>query len=129
MQGLLKRTPRGRGGYIGGMDPSRAGGGTDGGHIVQRRLRFMPARDNGRKEPLFDLIRSLTKAEKRNFKLYATRQGDANAKFIVLFDAMEAMVSTTNKTDETVRHYQKPDSQYKSPPIQADIGECEAYRC
>ncbi|MCX4359508.1 MAG: hypothetical protein OSJ22_07735 [Rikenellaceae bacterium] len=73
------------------MDPSRAGGGTDGGHIVQRRLRFMPAQDNGRKEPLFDLIRSLTKAEKRNFKLYATRQGDANAKFIVLFDAMEAM--------------------------------------
>ena len=47
--------------------------------------------DNGRKEPLFDLIRSLTKAEKRNFKLYATRQGDPDAKFIVLFDAMDGM--------------------------------------
>ncbi len=47
--------------------------------------------DSVKKEPLFGLIKSLTKAEKRNFKLYATRQGDANAKFIVLFDAIEAM--------------------------------------
>lgn len=51
----------------------------------------MSGQESLRKEPLFDLVKSLTKAEKRNFKLYATRQGDANAKFIVLFDAIDGM--------------------------------------
>jgi len=41
---------------------------------------------------LFDLIHSLTKAEKRSFKLYAKRSGDRqSAKFVLLFDIMERM--------------------------------------
>ncbi len=46
----------------------------------------------GRKEePLWSLIRSMSKAEKRNFKLYATRlSGNDDAKFIALFDHMES---------------------------------------
>ena len=40
-----------------------------------------------RRESVFDLIRSMSKAEKRNFKLYAARQGDPReSKFIILFD-------------------------------------------
>lgn len=45
-----------------------------------------------RQDALFDLIKKLSKAEKRNFKLYATRQaGYADAKFIVLFDVLDSM--------------------------------------
>lgn len=45
---------------------------------------------NIKQEPLFDLIKSMSKAEKRNFKLYATRlQGNQNAKFIQLFDTID----------------------------------------
>ena len=41
---------------------------------------------------LFKLIKSLTKAEKRNFRLYATRnQDDNNMLFIQLFDALDKM--------------------------------------
>lgn len=41
---------------------------------------------------LFDLIHSLTKSEKRSFKLFANRSGDAgSAKYIRLFDVMEKM--------------------------------------
>jgi hypothetical protein len=41
---------------------------------------------------LFDLIHSLTKSEKRSFKLYAKRSGDtSSAKFVRLFDIMERM--------------------------------------
>lgn len=51
-----------------------------------------------KKDALFDLIRSLTKAEKRNFKLYATRQtGNADAKFIALFDTIDSL----SEYDET----------------------------
>lgn len=47
-----------------------------------------------RKESVFELIRSMSKSEKRNFKLYATRQGDArDSKFITLFDCMDCMES------------------------------------
>ena len=50
-----------------------------------------------KQEPLFDLIKSLSKAEKRNFKLYATRtSGNHEAKFIQLFDAMDSL----NEYDE-----------------------------
>ena len=46
-----------------------------------------------KQDNLLDLIKSLSKAEKRNFKLYATRQtGNQEAKFIQLFDAMESMI-------------------------------------
>lgn len=45
-----------------------------------------------KQDPLFDLIKSLSKAEKRNFKLYALRQsGNADAKFVSLFDAMDGL--------------------------------------
>ncbi|MFA5668546.1 MAG: hypothetical protein WC967_04825 [Balneolaceae bacterium] len=38
---------------------------------------------------LFQLIKSLTKAEKRGFKIYATRTNSHDAKFIQLFDAID----------------------------------------
>jgi hypothetical protein len=43
---------------------------------------------------LFALIRSLTKAEKRNFRLYAKRiQGEGDLKFLQLFDVLEKQIS------------------------------------
>ena len=37
-----------------------------------------------KQEPVFELIRSMSKAEKRNFKLYATRlAGNQEAKFLI----------------------------------------------
>lgn len=53
----------------------------------------------GDTDPLYQLIKSLTKAEKRNFKLYANRinpQGDV--KFIKLFDVIDQL----NDYDERV---------------------------
>ncbi len=38
---------------------------------------------------LYQLIKSLTKAEKRAFKIYATRNSSPDAKFIKLFDAVD----------------------------------------
>ena len=38
---------------------------------------------------LFQLIRSLSKAEKRSFKIYAMRNSSEEAKFIQLFDAID----------------------------------------
>jgi tetratricopeptide (TPR) repeat protein len=38
---------------------------------------------------LYQLIKSLTKAEKRSFKIYATRTSSSDAKFIQLFDAVD----------------------------------------
>ncbi|MBP9077448.1 MAG: hypothetical protein KBG02_11350 [Haliscomenobacter sp.] len=41
-------------------------------------------------DQLFGLVQSLTKAEKRNFRLYARRiQGESDAKFMQLFDLLE----------------------------------------
>ena len=41
-------------------------------------------------DQLFEMIQSLTKAEKRNFRLYAKRiQGESDAKFLQLFDLLE----------------------------------------
>ncbi len=43
-------------------------------------------------DQLFDLIRSLSKAEKRNFRLYARRiQGEGDIKFLQLLDVLERM--------------------------------------
>lgn len=43
-------------------------------------------------EPVFELIRSMSKAEKRNFKLYATRlAGNQEAKFLSLFDCLDSL--------------------------------------
>lgn len=45
-----------------------------------------------KREPVFDLIKSMTKAEKRNFKLYATRlAGNQEAKFLSLFDYLDSV--------------------------------------
>ncbi len=45
-----------------------------------------------KQDPLFALVKSMSKAETRNFKLYAMRQeGNRDAKFIRLFDVLEAM--------------------------------------
>ncbi len=50
------------------------------------------SKKNSGERLLFDLIHSLTKAEKRSFKLYAKRSGDtSSAKFVRLFDIMERM--------------------------------------
>lgn len=47
---------------------------------------------NAPKEQLFILIKSLTKAEKRNFKLYANRnQSKGEVKFLALFDVLDKM--------------------------------------
>ena len=49
---------------------------------------------NSNNQPLFQLIKSLTKSEKRSFKLYVSRINDSNeAKFIQLFDVMDKMES------------------------------------
>ena len=48
--------------------------------------------NNVKQEPVFDLVRSMSKAEKRNFKLYATRlEGNQDAKFLALFDAFDSL--------------------------------------
>lgn len=45
---------------------------------------------NVKSDQLFNLVKALSKAEKRFFKLYVSRLGDAdNKKFIILFDAIE----------------------------------------
>ncbi len=49
------------------------------------------------KEQLYSLIKSLTKSEKRNFKLYANRsQSSGDLKFIQLFDVMDKMAGNDN---------------------------------
>ena len=54
---------------------------------------------NLKTDDLFQLIQSLKKAEKRNFKLYAKRNNPSreNAKFIQLFDVLDSM-SSYNET-------------------------------
>lgn len=50
------------------------------------------------KDQLFRLIESLSKAEKRHFKLYATRAGSTNsAKFIQLFDSLDRLGAPDDK--------------------------------
>lgn len=45
-----------------------------------------------KRESVFDLVKSMSKAEKRHFKLYAGRTGDADGiKFLQLFDCLDAM--------------------------------------
>ena len=47
---------------------------------------------NKRQEAVFELVRGMTKAEKRNFRLYARRNaGNEGAKFVTLFDALDGM--------------------------------------
>ena len=47
---------------------------------------------NDKREGVFDLVKLMSKAEKRNFKLYSTRLGsNEGAKFLLLFDCLDAM--------------------------------------
>ncbi|MDR2935770.1 MAG: hypothetical protein LBU80_00290 [Rikenellaceae bacterium] len=47
---------------------------------------------NQKPEAVFELVKGMSKAEKRNFKLYATRlAGNQEAKFLALFDALDAL--------------------------------------
>src|SRR5690606_35842459 len=49
---------------------------------------------NVKTDPLFQLIKSLSKSEKRNFKLYARRLiSNEDAKFLKLFDTMDRMAA------------------------------------
>lgn len=49
-------------------------------------------RKNEKREGVFDLVKLMSKAEKRNFKLYATRLGcNEGAKFLLLFDCFDTM--------------------------------------
>lgn len=60
-------------------------------------------------DPLFDLIKSMTKAQKRNFKLYANRSGaTADAKFIALFDAMDSIAEYDQEQILTRCRIQRP---------------------
>lgn len=65
--------------------------------LLRSNLLSMAATPN-KQEPVFELIRSMSKAEKRNFKLYATRlSGNQQAKFIVLFDCLDGMEEYNEK--------------------------------
>jgi hypothetical protein len=46
---------------------------------------------NRQKDELFQLIKSLGKGEKRNFKLYIQRNSDTEMKVVTLFDALDRM--------------------------------------
>lgn len=65
--------------------------------LLRSNLLSMAATPN-KQEPVFELIRSMSKAEKRNFKLYATRlSGNQQAKFIALFDCLDGMEEYNEK--------------------------------
>lgn len=54
--------------------------------------KSVAARRNEKKEGVFDLVKLMSKAEKRNFKLYATRLGcNEGAKFLLLFDCLDSL--------------------------------------
>lgn len=53
---------------------------------------------NIKQDPLFDLIKSLTKSEKRHFRMFVNRSGSSeDVKFVMLFDAMEAAKTYDDK--------------------------------
>jgi tetratricopeptide (TPR) repeat protein len=60
--------------------------------VAPKMTIFVRMSNSIKQDAVFELIRSMSKAEKRNFKLYATRlEGNQDAKFIVLFDAFDAL--------------------------------------
>jgi len=56
---------------------------------------------NTQKDQLFTLIKSLTKAEKRNFKLYTNRFNKKDSKFIQLFNVLDKL--TEYDEDQTLK--------------------------
>lgn len=73
---------------------------------------------SGKQEAVFDLIQSMSKAEKRNFKLYATRlSGNQEAKFVSLFDCMD----TLEEYDETKILQRCPIKKEQLPNMKAHL--------
>ena len=69
---------------------------------------------------LFKLIKTLTRAEKRHFKVYVSRtQSSENPKFVQLFDALDKMKKYDENIEESSRHQTCPTLQPQSPPLQA----------
>ena len=55
-------------------------------------MRKIITTPNDEGDPLFNLVKSLSKSEKRQFKLYVGRLGgNTDAKFLLLFDALDKM--------------------------------------
>ncbi|MEY2904135.1 MAG: hypothetical protein RJA52_151, partial [Bacteroidota bacterium] len=53
---------------------------------------------NSYKDQVFSLVKSLSKSEKRNFKLYVNRlQSDSEIKFVRLFELMDKMTQYDEK--------------------------------
>ena len=70
-------------------------------------------------DSLFQLIKSLTKAEKRNFRLYATRNHSGESlKFIDLFDIMDKQ---TEGNDETILRKLKGVSKPQYPNLKRHL--------
>ena len=77
-------------------------------------------------QPLLQLIQTMTKSEKRSFKIYFGKSNDpTEAKFIRLFDVLEAM----EQYDEEAIFVKMPDlkrSQLAKPkgaPLQANLAD------
>lgn len=73
---------------------------------------------SNKQEPLFELIKSMSKAEKRNFKLYATRlSGNQEAKFVALFDCLDDL----DEYDETKILQRTPVKKAQLPNMKAHL--------
>ena len=74
---------------------------------------------NVKSDQLFNLIKALSKSEKRFFKLYVSRLGDiADKKFIILFDAIEKQ----NEYDEAkILHREKTLSPSQLPNLKSHL--------
>lgn len=69
-------------------------------------------------EPVFELVRSMSKAEKRNFKLYCSRiSGNLDAKFVQLFDHLDS----AGEYDEQRILAECPISKVQLPNVKAHL--------
>ncbi len=62
------------------------------------KKRSFVTMSNDKQEAVFDLVKSMSKAEKRHFKLFASRTGGGQSKFVALFDAMDSMEQYDNES-------------------------------
>jgi hypothetical protein len=73
------------------------------------------------KDNLFVLVKSLTKSEKRQFKLYVGRLGvNEDSKFLLLFKLLERLKAYDEKLILPRIRKKTTAFQFKSPFIQAD---------
>ena len=73
-------------------------------------------------DAVFQLIHSLQKSEKRNFKLYVQRNSStSDLKIVQLFDALDKMKEYDEKEliEKTTLHKKGTDLQYEGPSLQA----------